>query len=101
MTSSVPLTGASSYAAANAIPTSPLDPIQTPFSTIFTTINEGQVLAITFALIFIVWLIYTLVVTYHWLKYGHRSWVAVPALSIHLVVSALLFLLAISGFVFQ
>lgn len=31
--------------------------------------------------------IYTLIAAYHWIRYGHRSVLAVPALAIHVAVS--------------
>jgi hypothetical protein len=43
------------------------------------------------------WIIYTLVAVYHWLKYSHSSWVAFPAIAIHLFVSLALISYALFG----
>ncbi len=43
------------------------------------------------------WMVYTLVAVYHWVKYSHASYVAIPAIAVHLVVSLILIGLAVSG----
>ncbi len=70
--------------------------MQSPF--VSFAANQPRVLEIVFVLIFFVWAIYTIVMIYHWIKYGHRSKIAIPAIIIHLIVSTLLFLMAASGF---
>ena len=40
---------------------------------------------------FVIWLLYTIVATYHWVKYSHGSSVASTAIGMHLVVSACIF----------
>ncbi len=40
--------------------------------------------------VFAFWALYTLVAVYHWLKYSHDSWVAFPAIAVHLFISFLL-----------
>ena len=50
-----------------------------------------------FAIVFFVWLAYTLVAAYHWFRYGHRSFLVVPMLAIHVIVSGALMLLATTG----
>lgn len=62
-----------------------------------TSIDASALIPALFALIFIIWLLYTLVSTYHWLRYGHRSWAAVPALGIHVFISGSLMLYMMSG----
>jgi hypothetical protein len=47
--------------------------------------------------VFVIWVIYTLVLAYHWFRYGHRSIVAIPMLVLHVVVSGTLMLLAVAG----
>ena len=47
--------------------------------------------------IFIVWAVYTVVVAYHWLRYGHRSWLAIPAVVVHVFISGLCIFLIASG----
>lgn len=61
-------------------------------------VNVDQVVSVIFALLFILWALYTLITTYHWLRYGHRSSVAIPALITHVLVSGYLALYAVSGF---
>jgi hypothetical protein len=75
---------------------SPLQSLRIPFMQASrATFSTVQVLEIVFAL---VWAIYTLVVFYHWIRYGHSLKAGIPALIIHLVVSGALFLFAASGF---
>ncbi len=57
----------------------------------------STVFSVIFALIFIWWLIFTLVSIYHWLRHGHDSWLAVPAIALHLFVSGWLIFYATSG----
>jgi hypothetical protein len=73
--------------------------IQAPFSGVLSNINQSELLFVVFSLIFLAWLIYTAVVTYHWIRYGHRSWLIAPALATHVIVSGILFLIAIGGFI--
>jgi hypothetical protein len=78
---------------------SPLQSLRIPFMQASrATFSTVQVLEIVFALVFAVWAIYTLVVFYHWIRYGHSLKAGIPALIIHLVVSGALFLFAASGF---
>ncbi|MES2668117.1 MAG: hypothetical protein V4644_00265 [Patescibacteria group bacterium] len=60
-------------------------------------IDTEAVIAIAFLVFFFVWSIYTLIAAYHWLRYGHNSAVAIPALVVHVVVSWLLAGYAVSG----
>jgi hypothetical protein len=82
----------------------PIDPFPTPsfFSLdsdapMFGSFDWGTVLPAIFAIIFFIWLAYTLIVTYHWLRYGHRSLLTVPVLALHIIVSGTLMLLATAG----
>ena len=75
-----------------------LSPVQTPFDSNFMHLSSGTVFLIVFFLILIIWLIYTLVAGYHWLKFGNQSKIGISVLIVHVVVSALLFLMAGSGF---
>jgi hypothetical protein len=80
--------------------TSPLNPmssITSPLSPFIATLDVKHVLALVFGLIFFVWLIYTLVVLYHWIRYGHRSTFAIPSFILHIVVSGALLLMALSA----
>lgn len=62
-------------------------------------VDVGSVVAIAFAILFIVWALYTVIAGYHWLRYGHSSAVAIPALITHVVVSWLLAGYAVSGII--
>ena len=72
-------------------------PVQSPFASI--ALGQTQVLEILFGIVFFVWAIYSIVLVYHWVRYGHRSTIGVPMLITHFIISAGLFLLAASGFV--
>lgn len=63
-------------------------------------LGQGQVglpditglITVAFTLLFIVWVVYTIVIIYHWFRYRHQSWFAVPAVVLHLFVSGTIFL---------
>ncbi len=56
------------------------------------TVSPGLVVEWFLYAVFAFWAVYTLVAVYHWLKYSHASWVAFPAIAVHLVISfALIF----------
>jgi uncharacterized membrane protein YqjE len=60
--------------------------------------SPDQALSVIFTLLFIVWAIFTLIALYHWVRYARNRWVTVPALTVHVAVSAALFLFIVSGF---
>ncbi len=62
-----------------------------------TGIDPAQVISVIFTVLFIIWALYTLITAYHWLRYGHNSAVAIPALITHVLVSGFLALYAVSG----
>lgn len=61
--------------------------------------NIETIVSLVFLFLFVVWAVYTLISAYHWLRYGHRSVVAIPALIVHVVVSWLLAGYAVSGII--
>ena len=61
--------------------------------------NIETIVSLVFLFLFIVWAVYTLISAYHWLRYGHRSIVAIPALVVHVAVSWLLAGYAVSGII--
>lgn len=61
----------------------------------FTSLSDMVPLFFTF--IFIVWAIYTVVAAYHWFRYGRDSWLAAPAVFVHIFVSAWLMIYATLG----
>ncbi|MDO8624125.1 MAG: hypothetical protein Q7R54_02105 [bacterium] len=82
------------------MPTTPLQPFQNPFDTLANLgihVPTGGILTITLIIVFALWLIYTLVVIYHWLRYSHASVIAFPALFVHLAVSVGLMSYALTG----
>ncbi len=60
-------------------------------------IDITTVVSVTFAILFILWVVYTAIASYHLLRYGHRSAVAIPAIITHVLVSFFLSLFAVSG----
>ncbi len=67
------------------------------FSVLPSAVSIESVVAIIITVVFIWWAIYTLVVMYHWLRYGRESWFAVPLLALHFGVSGWIFVFATGG----
>ncbi len=67
-----------------------------PFSSF--TIDPGTLASFLFAFLCIWLFIYTLVVIYHWWRFGRSSWLAVPVIVIHLFVSGYLLIFMVGGF---
>ncbi|MBU2159166.1 hypothetical protein KKD81_00690 [Patescibacteria group bacterium] len=76
----------------------PIEPLTLP--PFLSQVDPSKVVSIFFVVLFIIWVLYTLITSYHWLRYGHRSSVAIPALITHVLVSGFLALYAISGFTY-
>lgn len=55
------------------------------------------IVPVVFTLLFVIWVAYTLIVIYHWFRYHHRSWFAVPAIVLHFFVSGAIILYMVSG----
>lgn len=64
---------------------------------LFTAPNLETVLAVVVTVVFIWWVIYTLVAGYHLLRFARDSWITVPALALHLFVSGWIFVFATGG----
>ena len=60
-------------------------------------ISGGQLVVWGLYLVFGFWALYTLVTIYHWLRYSNTSWVAFPAIALHLAVSFALIGYILSG----
>lgn len=60
-------------------------------------LDPSAIFSVLFLFIFLWWLIYTLVAIYHWLRHASESWVAVPAIALHLFVSGFLIFYATAG----
>lgn len=80
------------------LPTSPLQAVSSPFSGFPRIQSAYDLMSIFFTIVFILWLVYTIIAIYHWVRYGRNSWVAVPAVATHIVVSGALILFATAGF---
>jgi len=80
------------------LPDAPLDAISEPFAFLPRITSAYDLVSVMFTVIFGLWLVYTVVAIYHWVRYGHNSWIAVPAIGLHLFVSAMLMIFATSGF---
>ncbi len=91
-------TASGASAPVTAVQAIPVNPISSPFGTLFATFTPVQVFGIVFFLIFVVWAIYTIVFIYHWFRYNRSSPLTIPFITLHLMVSAFLFLMASSGF---
>ena len=61
------------------------------------TVRDPSLRVYFFLLAIVVWIIYTLIVCYHWLRYGHRSWFAIPAIVLHIFMSGFFIIFALSG----
>ena len=84
----------------DSIPTKPIHgtPTAFPFASHLPGISSQEFLSVILAIIFIFWLVYTLIAAYHLLRYGHRSLVVLPLLAVHVFVSGWLGIIAVSGF---
>lgn len=84
------------------MPNQPLQPFAPP-SALFAQlhISAGTVVTWMLYIVFAFWAIYTIIAIYHWLKYSHASWVAFPAIALHLFVSVALMSYALSGYAFS
>ena len=82
------------------MPDQPLQPFATPTSLgalLPSGLSPGAVVEWVLYAVFAFWALYTIVAVYHWLKYSHASWVAFPAIALHLFVSFVLAAYALSG----
>ena len=80
------------------LPEAPLDAISSPLSFLPRITTAYDLVSIIFTLVFLTWAVYTIISIYHWMRYGHHSWIAVPAIGAHLFISAALMIFATSGF---
>ncbi|HYE23048.1 MAG TPA: hypothetical protein VEA92_01185 [Candidatus Paceibacterota bacterium] len=80
------------------LPEAPIEAIGSPLSFLPRVDNAYDLVSILFTGIFLLWAIYTVISIYHWLRYGHNSWIAVPSIALHLFISAVLMIFATSGF---
>lgn len=64
----------------------------------FSAIDASTVVGVVAGILFVLWLVYTLIAAYHWLRYGYHSPLAIPALAVHAFVSLAIAAFAVSGF---
>ena len=83
------------------MPTQPLQPFSPPSAVLahlpVQTVSPGVAVQWFLYLVFAIWLFYTLIIVYHWLKYSHGSWLAVPSIATHLFISFAIMAFALSG----
>lgn len=78
----------------------PLQPIVSPLSMLVRLsagLSPGLFLTWALYAVFAFWVVYTLVAVYHWIKYSHASFLALPAIALHLIISFSLMSYALSG----
>lgn len=80
------------------VPTITRESLPVPSFGQFTGVaSPDAILSVVVTFIFIWWAIYTLVVVYHWIRFGRESWVAIPAIALHIFVSGWIFVFATGG----
>lgn len=73
----------------------PISPL--PSFSLFSVGGLESFLAVVITIVFIWWALFTLVSSYHWLRYARDSWIAIPAIAVHLFVSGWIFVFATGG----
>lgn len=68
-----------------------------PFLTDVLHLSAGALMTYALYGLFAFWLFHTLVAVYHWLRYSHTSWLAFPAIGLHLAISFSLLSYLLSG----
>ncbi len=66
-------------------------------SSLFAIVSPSLIAEILFGFIVLLTVLYTLIATYHWVRYGHRSVMAIPAVALHIFVSVCLVVFAATG----
>lgn len=59
----------------------------------------GEVAPVIFLLVFLIWIIYTLIAAYHWIRYSDSRVHGIAAIVTHIIVSSWLAIYAVSGLV--
>ena len=54
---------------------------------------------VVFGIMVMVWIVFTIIGVYHWLRYAHRSFMMIPILATHFFISLSLIAYAWSGLV--
>ncbi len=76
----------------------PLDPFpNTWIGTVPSGVSVSTVVTVLFFIVFTLWALYTAIVSFHWFRYAHQSWLTVPILALYFFVSGFLLLFMVSG----
>ncbi len=75
----------------------PLNPFPSLPDSLGISMHSTAFVPVVFLIAFVIWLLYTVVAAYHWFRYGHRSWLSIPAIALHIFVSGFLMLYMMSG----
>lgn len=67
------------------------------FSSTFGVANASTIAFALFWFAIALVLIYSAIAVYHWMRYGHRSPIAIPAICVHIFVSLALIGFAATG----
>lgn len=67
------------------------------FAPLLAQLNDPATISVIAWVLFAIWLVYTVIASYHLLRYGHSTTVAVPAIITHVFVSIVLALFIVSG----
>ncbi len=60
-------------------------------------VDVSSAVPVIFSAVFLIWVLFTLIAIYHWMRYRHKSWFAVPMIAVHLFISGSIILFMISG----
>ena len=59
----------------------------------------SEVAPVIFFLVFLIWIIYTVIAAYHWIRYSDNAVHGIAAIVTHVIVSSWLAIYAVSGLV--
>ena len=78
------------------MPSEPLQPFALPDG-VSIHLSTGTVVGWVLLIVCVLWAVYTLTACYHWIRYSHAPAVALPAIIVHVAVSAAIMSFALSG----
>lgn len=64
---------------------------------VFPALDAGTLIAVVVFVVFVWWLVFTIVASYHLLRYARDSWITIPAIALHLFVSGWIFVFSTGG----
>jgi len=68
-----------------------------PFTHFLSSMGIGKIEMIAFGIIFMIWIIFTIISAYHWIRYNYRSVITLPMIALHIFISFSLIMYAWSG----